>query len=110
MRPLGVLIGGELYTSQGMRMGGDRTSETRAVATSEDINLIELPSMDGVDEVVMMLARIVKLAQRLNATDQRRIREFVEAARATLFATTRLDSTDQQAFEAALRHAASQRE
>jgi hypothetical protein len=34
MRPLAVMIGTEIFTPHGMRIGGDRPSETRVVATT----------------------------------------------------------------------------
>lgn len=108
MRPLAVLIGGDLYTPQGMRIGGDRPSDTRAVATAHDNYVIDPPSIGGVEEIVALLARIVKVAQGLNESDARRAREFTEAARSALYATTRLDAADQRTFQNALRNAARQ--
>ena len=108
MRPLAVLVGGELYTPQGIGIGGDRSSDTRAIATAHDNYVIDPRSMGGVDEIVGLLARVVKLAQTLNANDARRAREIMEAAKSAIYATTRLDRDDQQAFEMALRQAARQ--
>ncbi|UGA45661.1 hypothetical protein HU230_0006375 [Bradyrhizobium quebecense] len=103
MRAVAVLIDGEVYSANGTRIGGgDRISETRAVTTMSASPVVNPASMGGVEEIVSMLARIVKMAQGLSADDKRRVREFVEAARSTLFATTRLDATDQRVFEMAL--------
>jgi len=52
MRTIAVLIGGALYTPQGMRIGGDRPSDARAVATAHDDYVIDPPSVGGVEEIV----------------------------------------------------------
>jgi|tagenome__1003787_1003787.scaffolds.fasta_scaffold20694482_3 hypothetical protein len=108
MRPLVLLIGDEIYTPQGTRIGGDRCSETRAVATALDNCEIDPRSMGTVEEIVILLARAARLAQGLNADDARRARDFFEAARSLLHASTRLPADDQGLFEAALRNSARQ--
>ena len=99
-----TIIGNEIYGSNGMLLNPE-PSKSRALVTryAHEIELV-----DDVAEIVTMLARIVKLAQALTVNDQRRVREFVEATRSTLAATTRLPGDDQRAFETALRWAARQ--
>ena len=105
MRTIGVLIGNELYNANGVLLNPEPPIESRALATRHGQ---EIEPMDDVGEIVAMLARIVKVAQTMSADDQRRVRDFVEATRSTLAATTRLPGDDQRAFEMALRNAARQ--
>jgi hypothetical protein len=55
------------------------------------------------DAIVDHLAAVVKQAQSLSDHDQRRTRDFVRAALATLEATTSLPKSDQRMFERSLR-------
>ncbi len=56
-----------------------------------------------VDRIVAHLAQVVRLAQGLPNDDQRRARDFVRAALATLEATTSLPKSDQKIFRESLR-------
>ena len=114
---IAVIRGDEIYNAHGQRIDEPRAVAgiASAVAVWSDDrqrhrngvpDLIDPPAMGAVEEIVAMLAQIVKLAQTLSANDQRRVREFVVAAQSTLNATTRMETGDQRVFEAALRNAA----
>lgn len=107
VRNIAVLVDGKLYGPEGYRISPE-VSEARAVTTIETVSRAneDAPPMSPIDEVVAMLARIVKLAQAMPQADQRKTRNFVEAARSTLQATTCLDPVEQQKFQTALRTAA----
>jgi len=60
-------------------------------------------SISDIDNIVLHLGAVVRLAQGLAAEDQRRVRDFVRAALATLEATTSLPKSDQRKFERSLR-------
>jgi hypothetical protein len=66
------------------------------------VDVIDAPISD-IDQIVQHLAQVVRLAQDLSDEDQRRVRDFVRAALATLEATTSLPRSDQKTFERALR-------
>lgn len=73
-----------------------------AVNPKADSHVIDASSSD-VDRIVAHLAQVIKLAQNLSDGDQRRVRDFVRAALATLEATTSLPKSDQRKFEKSLR-------
>jgi hypothetical protein len=107
MRAIAVLIGDELYNAQGHRVD----EPVRAIVPHVVVERFEVtvpPALDTVEDIVAQLARIIKAAQHLDDADRSRVREFVEAARSTLLATTRLDRSDQQIFQTALHNAARQ--
>lgn len=101
---LGVIIGNELYNSQGLRINQPVSDTSRAVAVNDggpSHALQPAPLMDEIDEIVSLLARATKLAQGLSAADQRRVRDFFHAS--LLHATTSLPQEDQSRFQNALR-------
>jgi hypothetical protein len=61
-------------------------------------------SSSGVDRIVALLSEVVSLAQDLSEADQRRVRDFTQAAQSMLTATTYLNKSDQTIFENALRN------
>jgi hypothetical protein len=66
-------------------------------AIDDGRNEIDTPSSD-IDRILNHLAQVVRLAQGLPDDDQRRTRDFVRAALATLEATTSLPKADQRKF------------
>ncbi|MBR1276106.1 hypothetical protein [Bradyrhizobium sp. AUGA SZCCT0283] len=77
-----------------------------AVNARNDSHVIS-SSMSEVDQIVALLGQVVRRAQSLSDTDQRRVRDFVHAASSMLSATTYLPKADQKVFETALRDVAS---
>jgi hypothetical protein len=122
MRQVAVLIDGEVYSPQGVRISPEW--ESRAVAVHDtrandqrandhdqqmnerrDQRVIDAHPMDEIDEITMLLARATKLAQGLSDDDRRRVRELFAASLSLLHATTRLETSDQRRFEQAMRNA-----
>lgn len=112
MRVLGVLVDGELFNAQGLRVSEPRVEPSRAVTpvppleVSQPENRNLIPQTNDVLEAATLLARVIRVAHGLGRDDQFRVRELVSAAHSTLSATTRIDPRDQRLFEAALRNAA----
>jgi hypothetical protein len=61
--------------------------------------------LDVLDRYNEHLAAAIRLAQDMSPEDQQRASEFMEAARATLTATTRLKAAELRKWQAALRNA-----
>lgn len=100
---VGYLVDDTLYSPAGTQI-----APPRAVAPPPEPRRRPEPvemHRDAVTEVADLLARVVRLAQTLHETDQRRVRELVHAASSTLSATTVLPPRDQQLFQRALRDA-----
>ena len=99
MRAVVTIIDGVAYSPEGVRLSPE--PENRAVAVSEPPRNIK--PLDPLDQYNEHLAAAIRLAQDMCPDDQRRASEFMEAARATLTATTRLKSTELRKWQAALR-------
>ena len=102
MRAIATIIDGEIYSPAGVNINPER--ETRAVAAP--VSRIEprnIAPLDPLDEFNAHLAAAIRIAQSLSERDQQRASNFMEAARATLSACTRLESSEQRKWEAALR-------
>jgi hypothetical protein len=62
-------------------------------------------ALDPIDQFNAHLAQAIRLAQAMNESDKARASEVMEAARGALTMVTRLSSSEQKRFEAALRNA-----
>jgi hypothetical protein len=65
-----------------------------------------ITSTNVVDQIVVHLGEVVRLAQSLSPDDQRRVRDFCHATSSMLLATTYLPKNDQRLFETTLREIA----
>jgi hypothetical protein len=115
MRPIGVFRDGQLISPDGELISSAPVT-SRAVAVAAPVERIErverepprrivAPTpLDPVDEVAGLFGRIVNLAQQMNETDQRRVRDLSHAANAALSASTYLPKAEQARFNAAIRN------
>jgi hypothetical protein len=108
MRHIATIEGDQIYYPQDALPVEPSRAVVRqappAIERRRSDRLVELTG-DPIDEAAQLLARVAKIAQGLNATDQRRIRELVHATSSMLSATTVLPRDDQRRFERALREA-----
>lgn len=95
MRSVAVIIDG-VWHPQGI----DDAQQQPTINASNNSNVVNLSE---VDQIVALLSQVVRLAQPLSESDQRRARDFMQAAQAMLTATTYLPKSDQRMFEASLR-------
>jgi len=104
-RVIGILGNDGLVSPDGEVIS--HRADPRAVAVRQE-RTKEPPrqviQMDPVDEVAGLLARVIHIAQTLNETDQRRVRDLTHAASSALSASTCLPRDDQRRFEQALRN------
>lgn len=98
MRPIATIIDGVAYSPEGVRLSPER-EPTQAPEPPRNIK-----PLDALDRYNEHLAAAIRLAQDMSEEDQRRASEFMEAARATLTATTRLKSTELRKWQNALRN------
>jgi len=106
MREIARIIDGVMVSPTGQRISDVRQlTESRAAPAPEPPRRNVQP-IDAIDEFNSLLARAIKLAQGMNATDKSRASEVMEAARGALTMVTRLSSSEQRRFEAAMRAAA----
>jgi hypothetical protein len=104
MRAIAVIRDGVVSSPEGVLISGpDAPRETRAVAVREPKPALVI-AMDPVDEIAALLGRVINIAQQLDATDQRRVRDLSHATIAALNASTYLEESDQRRFEAAIRN------
>lgn len=101
---LGVIIGNELFSPQGVRISAAPSEEPRAVETYEP-HRIHAPHLSTFEEITAHIATAVRLTRGLPPDEARRVRDVFHAASSMLMATTYLEKDDQAAFERALRNA-----
>lgn len=102
MREVAVIIDGEVYSPAGVKLSPER--EPRAVAPTQPTR--NVASLDPLDAFNSHLAQAIRLAQAMSEADKRRASEVMEAARGALTMVTRLSTSEQRKFEAAMRAAA----
>lgn len=102
---IAIIRDGAVHDAHGMPISAPREPSRAVAAPERQTRQVIEPIRDPVDEVAALLARVTRLAQQMNAADQRRCRDLVHAASAVLNASTCLPRDDQRLFEAALRNA-----
>jgi len=103
MRAIATIIDGVAYSPEGIRLSPER-EPARAVTVQEPPRRNVAP-LDPLDKYNEHLAAAIRIAQDLSPQDQQRASEFMEAARATLTATTRLKAAELRKWQTALRNA-----